>query len=397
MGSIKNTVPVLVNLVTKTTIAVRFRTTVAKPGPGPAPKLEDFVLFISAEDNFATEDPNVVIQMEVHSRSCVDHTLANGGVRVSTGLDNIKTGRASEFKWTKEATGDRKRDFVHNLCVEELEWKFVPAKYKENTYEIDLEFTLRGTGQKFSTTAAIDIKQGDVLSDIGFTSAITPYEDKACTVQTSKFRLGQKFYTKIELTDLIVPTTNITCNTYKIKQTKDGKETVTDMKAEAKYNFEEIKSTTPANSHICGAELESHHFHISVDGYDTLLETEILIEYDQTNTRRELIQIPLTKDLWEAAGYNSEDFEDQLGSAEMSEEDLEFQNTKRSPDLDDMVVEMWVEAEKSVGITISEETVSSMQQILMISVVLAGAGYAFGYFQRKYKNEGYVSMVEMQE
>merc|ERR1711920_3395 len=50
--SIKNTVPVLVNLVTKTTIKVRFRSTVAEPGHGP-PKMEDFVLFIAAEDNFA--------------------------------------------------------------------------------------------------------------------------------------------------------------------------------------------------------------------------------------------------------------------------------------------------------------------------------------------------------
>jgi len=85
----------------------------------------------------------------------------------------------------------------------------------------------------------------------------------------------------------------------------------------------------------------------------------------------------------------------QLGSAEMSEEDLEFQNTKRSPDLDDMVVEMWVEAEKSVGITVSEETVSSMKHILLLSMVVAGAVYAFGYVQRKYKGEGYVSMIEM--
>merc|ERR1712176_1729112 len=217
--SIKNTVPVLVNLKTKTTISVRFRSTVAPPH-GPHPALEDFVLFLSAEDNFATEDPNVIIQMEVHTRSCVNHTLETTGVEVTTGKENIKTGKASEFKWTKEASGDRKRDFKHNLCVEELEWKFYPAKYHENAYEIDLEFTVRGTGEVFTTTAAIDIKQGDVLTDIGFSHSITPYEDEDCTVQTSKFRLGQKFYTKIELTNLIVDTNNITCNTYKIIQKK---------------------------------------------------------------------------------------------------------------------------------------------------------------------------------
>jgi hypothetical protein len=252
---------------------------------------------------------------------------------------------------------------------------------------------MAGVAEKFTTTASIDIKQGDVLSDIGFTSAITPYEDANCTVQQSKFRLGQKFWTKIVLTDLVVPTHNITCNTYKIKQTKAGQTTETDLKAEAKYAFVESVSTTPANSHVCGAELESHHFHVSVDGYDTLLETEILIHYDQTNTRRKLVQIPLTKDLWSAAGYDME-HEYSIGAAEMSAEDLEFQNTKRAPDQDDMVVELFVEAEKAVGIVISESTLTSMGQMLMLSLVVAGAGYAFGFFGTK-QEESYVSLVEM--
>merc|ERR1712187_457832 len=215
--TIKNTVPVLVNLVTKTTIKVRFRSTVAPPGKGK-PKMEDFVLFIAAEDNFADAEKNVIITMEVHSRACVDHTLADKGVRVVSGLDNIADGKASEFVWATDATGKKKQKFEHDLCVEELQWTFYPKKYKENAYESDLQFTSRGTAETFTTTAAIDIKQADVLADIGFTSSIVPYEDEACTIQQSKFKLGQKFYTKIVLTDLIVPTTNIACNTYKIKQ-----------------------------------------------------------------------------------------------------------------------------------------------------------------------------------
>jgi hypothetical protein len=359
------------------------------------------VLFIAAEDNFATDDPNVLITMQVHSRSCIDHTLPTTGVQVSGGIGNIATGRASEFTWTKEATGDRKRDFEHNLCVEELQWKFIPKTYTQNAYEIDLEFTLRldegsaGVAEKFTTTASIDIKQGDVLSDIGFTSAITPYEDEACTVQQSKFRLGQKFWTKIVLTDLVVPTHNITCNTYKIKQTKAGQTTETDLKAEAKYNYVELNSTTPANSHICGAELESHHFHVSVDGYDTLLETEILIHYDQTNTRRKLIQIPFTKEMWEAAGYDME-YEVSVGDAELSEEDLAFQNTKRAPDQDDMVVDLFIEAEKSVGIFVSERTMSSVGHMLILSAIVAGAGYAFRFFHTKAQEGSYAPIMEMQ-
>jgi hypothetical protein len=140
--------------------------------------------------------------------------------------------------------------------------------------------------------------------------------------------------------------------------------------------------------------LESHHFHVSVDGYDTLLETEILIHYDQTNTRRKLVQIPFTKDMWEAAGYDME-YEYELGAAEMSEEDLEFQNTKRAPDQDDMVVDLYVEAEKAVGVFVSERTMSSLGQMLMLSAVVAGAGYAFGFFHTKSQEADYSPMIEM--
>merc|ERR1711972_876757 len=215
--------------------------------------------------------------------------------------------------------GAIEKSFEHNLCVETLYWKFVPKQYRENTYEITLEFILRGTGEKFTSIAAIDIKQGDVLSDIGFTTDIKSYDDEACTKANNKFILGQKFYTKISLSDLIVKTNNITCNTYKIKQTKNGVTTTTDLKAEVKYAFMEKKAEL--NNHICGAELESHHFHISVDGYDTVLETEILITYDQTNTRRKLIQIPFTDEMFDAAGYDME-YEWALGgeNVELSEE-----------------------------------------------------------------------------
>merc|ERR1711972_354253 len=126
------------------------------------------------------------------------------------------------------------------------------------------------------------------------------------------------------------------------------------------------------NTHICGAELESHHFHISVDGYDTLLETEILITYDQTNTRRKLIQIPFTEEMFDAAGY-----------------DL----------TDDMVVEMFIEANKAVGslFAINEKAMKSFQNLFMVGIVVGCAGFLFGYVSKKFKNDEYVSLIEMQE
>jgi len=392
---IKNTVPVLVNLVTKTTIAVRFRSTAAPPGPGPAPTLEDFVLFIGAEDNFATDDPHVLITMKVHSRTCVDHSKPDGGVRVKSGADNIKIGSTQTFTFKKDANGNVIAPYEHNLCVEELAWKFYPRKYKENTYEIELEFDLKNLPQKFTTIAAIDIKQGDVLSDIGFTSSIATYNDSNCTVANNKVILGHKFYTKIELTDMIVDAENITCNTYKIKQTKNGNTEVTDMKAELKYAFME-KKVIPAqkNTHICGAELESHHFHVSVDGYDTVLETEILISYDQTNTRRKLISIPLSKsmlddEMWDVEVGMSDDGIEEVGVgiAQYDHTDQEFRNTKRAPDQDDMIVNLFVETEKSTAVgAFMDQDSSKLFLSMSVCILIVGAlGFVFGYTQQKVK------------
>jgi len=265
-------------------------------------------------------------------------------------------------------------------------------KNKENTYEIELEFDLKNLPQKFTTIAAIDIKQGDVLSDIGFTSSIKTYNDTNCTVASNKFILGHKFYTKIELTDMIINAENITCNTYKIKQTKNGNTEVTDMKAELKYAFmqkspmitnaagNEVKEV---NKHICGAELESHHFHVSVDGYDTVLETEILIEYDQTNTRRHLLQIPLSK-----ASMFDDMGEAEVGaSAEYSDEDMAFREAKREPDQDDMTCEMFVEPEsvKAVGAALDLENSSILLTMSLCVLIVGALGFAFGYAQQKGK------------
>merc|ERR1712060_1010006 len=143
---------------------------------------------------------------------------------------------------------------------------------------------------------------------------------------------------------------------------------------------------------------ESHHFHISVDGYDTLLETEIIITYDQTNTRRKLIRVPFTEEMFNAAGYDLTD-EWALGeSVELSEEDLAFQNTKRAPDTDDMIVEMFIEADKAVGsLFASESAMKSFQNLFMIGIVLGCAGFLFGYVSEKFKSDNYVALIEMQQ
>jgi hypothetical protein len=80
----------------------------------------------------------------------------------------------------------------------------------------------------------------------------------------------------------------------------------------------------------------------------------------------------------------------------MSEEDLEFQNTKRSPDQDDMVVELFVEAEKAIGISLIEGTgFTSLGQMLFLSAVIAIAGFTFGFIRNKNAAEAYVPLIEM--
>jgi len=354
-------------------------------GCPPRSTIEDFVLLIGAEDNFSDATPNVVITMEVHSRSCVDHTLANKGVRIKAGAENIKTGSTQLFEWKTVSDGSIQKSFLENLCVEQLVWTFVPKQYRDNTYEIEFEFSMFVIGNKFTTIAAIDIKQGDVMDDIGFTSNIATFKDANCTLSSNKFILGQKFWTKITLTDLIVDAETIVCNTYKIKQTKNGALETTDLKAEVKYAFEQKPAVS--NSVICGAELESHHFHISVDGYDTVLETEIVITYSQTRRiRRKLVTIPLSGNRFGAAyeKLNLKSFAEdpqalffdhdiQLNKEEMSigdvkpnEIDQAFRNAERSPDTDDMIVKLWIQTEDSVATNILFLESNGMIQNLLI-------------------------------
>lgn len=331
--------------------------------------------------------------MKVYSRTCVDHTPADTGVRVTQGTENIKTGlNTNNFEWTNYANGTAVRSYEHDMCMETLTWTFKPKAYKDDTYEITLQFDNRDIAQKFSVIAAIDIKQGDVLDDIGFTSAITLYKELAATTPATSFHLGSKFYSLITLSNLIVNTHNITCLTYKIKQTKGGLSTVTDMKGENKYKFVEQKHAL--NKHVCGAELESHHFHVSVDGFDTQLETEIEIHYAQTNTtRRRLISIPLSKAMFddpEEVGVGASDT-----GAQLDKTDKEFRETPRTPDTDDMIVKMYIDAEYQLAEWMSKQTSQTFMMMMFCFMVVASFGFGYGY--QKSKARSYNSIPDARE
>merc|ERR1712062_788337 len=77
--------------------------------------------------------------------------------------------------------------------------------------------------------------------------------------------------------------------------------------------------------------------------------------YDQTNTRRHLISVPLTKSMLEDEIFDMrEDEEVELGGAEFDETDLAYQNAKREPDTDDMVTKLFIEAEDVQNVEVGE-------------------------------------------
>merc|ERR1712062_66510 len=119
----------------------------------------------------------------------------------------------------------------------------------------------------------------------------------------------------------------------------------------------------------------------SVDGYDTVLETEILIHYDQTNTRRQLVSIPLTE-------------ESALGDA-LDDDDMKFRNTPRAPDSYDMTAEMFIKAEaEQVGARLVDGTKSNLLNLSIIFAVVGFSGFLYGYFSNKSSNS-YAPLVEM--
>ena len=138
--------------------------------------------------------------------------------------------------------------------METLLWTFKPARYEETTYDISLEYTLKGGLGSFISDATIDLKKSDVLAEVGFGSDINMYSDEGCTEASEKFELGQKYYAKIVLQNVVVDASKINVQSMNIHQTKNGKTTTTNMK-EPQYNFMEKQSGR--NSVICGAELES--------------------------------------------------------------------------------------------------------------------------------------------
>jgi hypothetical protein len=291
---IVNVVPVLVNLEVKRVVTCRFKIdTPERPEEGQ----QEFILQTYAEENLAESGRNTVkIIMEIYSNTCVNHSATSGGVSLTAGTKFLSTTDANPntFSWDKNKEGKVIQTWEEDMCVETLTWIFVPVDYQADKYEMTLTFKSADMpSHDWSANVNIDIQDADVLADVGFGADMKTCKDKKCNTKQDTFRLGDRFWAHINLTHLAVNSSSITCETFIIKQTKDGKPTETNL-MESKYNFKQTKpSEDKLNEHSCSAELESTHFHKSVEGYDTLLESDIKIEYVQghTQTRRLLLNL----------------------------------------------------------------------------------------------------------
>jgi len=342
-----------------------------------AVKHNEFVFMIAAKE---TTNNTIVIEMEVHSRSCIDHSLADKGVRVTaagkTKIDeNIA---ATTFVWEMDPADNTKyfESKEHSLCVEKVTWTFAPKGYEQTSYDIPIEFTLKNNLGIFVTFAKVNVKTADVLGDIGFGATAVLYKDAGATQTANAFQLGDKFYVKITLTKAAVDAASINCTKLTLTQTNDSeKKMLTDMKEKA---YIPVETQSGVNAVVCGAELTGTRFYARVDGYHTDLEIIVKVNYKQgkqaniIRLRRRLITAP------------------------MPEESIGFEHQVRHAD-DREVVDLEMEIfpaaiETAIGLMQKFSGANTYKGSLIALTLLSSAAFFVHNFMNTNKVEEYVLM-----
>jgi len=289
--AISNVVPAIVNLQTTSTFTATFKIAHVEGETL-------FVFFRGASENVDTDSKSVELDLEIHSSNCVNNALTDStytaGTRIKTGNDNLMSKNNSTFTWgTETGTLD-----PNDLCIQTLTWDFTPkASLVGGQYDMVLEFMSKG-GKKHEATATINIQQADVLDDIGFGGTMVLYEEKECLNTKEKYYIGDHFFAKISLTNLIINAATIGCTEFDVTQTNPTTNAVepTDLKADKLYDYQEynltdVNGALVANTRVCSAELQSPHFHRTDEGYQSILTAKVQIEYETdlgTMTRRML-------------------------------------------------------------------------------------------------------------
>jgi len=348
-----------------------------------AAKHNEFVFTIAAKETTAN---TIEIEMEVHSRSCIDHSLADKGVRV-TAAGKLKIDESiakTTFVWKKDPSDNTKylQTREHNLCVEKVTWTFAPKGYEQTSYDIPIEFSLKKNLGTFVTFAKVNVKQADVLGDIGFGANAALYKDAAATQTATSFQLGDKFYIKITLEKAAVDAASINCEKLTLTQTNDaGAKKATNMK-EAQYNFMENQSAL--NTVICGSELAGTGFYARVDGYHTDLEIIVKVNYKQgkqadiIRLRRRLIAAP---------------------NPVMDESALGFENQVRHAD-DSEVIDLDMEIlpaviESAIGLMQKLSGRKNFKGPLIALTLLSSGVYLVHNFMSRKQNGEYTQLLEV--
>jgi len=392
---IVNDVPLIVNLVKVLTVKCKLKIgskIPTLPKEGELPVTNDFVLFKGAQDHLGGKDKNVVVSMDVYTENCIKHDVSatDTGVRIKSGDEYVDSSKTS-FEWETHVvngTEKIKQDFKDDMCVEYLKFTFTPDGYQEGQYQIKLEFDSADSHDwhKFQVLTTFDIRQADVLSEIGFTSAMTTCGDESCAAEKTVFKLGEHIWAKIILTDMVVDAEDIECTTFKITQLKNGKEMITDLKEKNsddtyKYDFQAPEGST-TNTQICGAELEAAHFYKSIEGYDTTLESQITITYVNGNqyTQRRILKLPFNDEV------NFDAFDDFKESAVGSTE--EFDKMEREPDSETLDLKFVIEDMDPTKLMNNfSENVSSQRNLIFIIALLFGGLALFQYSYKSKKDE----------
>jgi hypothetical protein len=265
----------------------------------PAQGLDEFVFYKEATRQTSGE---LHIKVEVHSRSCIDHTASDTGIRVDASTPDGITG-ASAFDWDLD-TDDKvikTIDAETNLCVETVTWKFTPiVDGSKHTIKLELDL-LNGLG-KFTVEAVVNIVKQNVLQTIAIRSEVATYSDDACSVLDNYFALGEKVVVKVTLNP-IVTCASITIEEVVIKQTDTTKTPevttptmwyepktvngVTTNQADTKYKYKQLLTADVPNLSLTkneiafSGELESTDFHIDVDGFETKADIKLTCEFTQ--------------------------------------------------------------------------------------------------------------------
>jgi len=227
----------------------------------------------------------------------------------------------------------------------------------------------------FLATAEITIVQSDVLGEIGFDTQISLWEDVDASGvpynPNTEFQIGEKIYSKIEVSNLVVDTDSITCTEMIVTQYPEEADIgidpalpdgVHDILNNAIYKFEK-RATTLKNTAVLGFELDIDTFYLSVAGVKSVLDVGLEVTYKQgTQERLRVRRILHSDNSWEETAVGADD-------------GIDYSKLEREPEQTTLSAEFGIlgHAENMVGMMIRKMTTHPRYTGLFFFGIIAAA------------------------